>query len=140
MIKRLVALLFLTSVANAGLLDAVNSLDILDAKGEINGRFGQEYFQQDSSISNNITMSVLQGIRFKQAQFVEPYIGFNKAQATYIAGSGNTESVWGGVRVRDFLPPLMFGVEYRSTVEPSNPSIKSVVGYVQFHQGWDLWK
>ena len=128
------ALMFLSSSAYAG------SLDILDARGGFDARIGQEYFQADGSVHNNIVMFVNQGIRFRQAPWIEPYVGFNKAQATYIVGSGDTESLWGGIRNTTFLNGVTFGLEYRSTVVPDDPSIKSVVGYVSLHEGWDLNK
>jgi len=126
-------LLLLTCLAFAG------PLDILDAKGEFGGRFGQEYFEADGSIANNIIFNVTQGVRFQGAPWIEPYIGFNKAQAVFITG-GNTESLYGGVRNKTWLAPLQFGVEYRSTVVPQDPAIRSVVGYVSVYKGWDLNK
>src|SRR5690349_12433957 len=108
--KILIILLLLSSAAYAG------SLDILDARGSFNARIGQEYFQADGSIHNNIVMFVDQGLRFRQAPWIEPYVGFNKAQATYIVGSGDTESLWGGIRNTTLLNGVTFGVEYRSTV------------------------
>lgn len=131
-IKKLVALLFLSTMVHAG------PLDILDAKGSVGGRFGQEYFG-GSEVVSNIIFNVDQGVRFEGAPWIEPYIGFNKAQAAFIVGE-NTESLYGGVRNKTWLAPLQFGVEYRSTVLPDDPSIKSVVGYVAVYQGWDLHK
>lgn len=132
--KLLLALMFLSSVAYAG------PLDLLDARGNVTARVGQEYFQADGSLYNNIILVVDQGIRFQGAPWIEPYVGYNKAQATYIVGSGNTESLWGGIRNTTFLPNVTVGLEYRSTIVPDNPSIKSMVGYVQLHKGWDLLK
>ena len=114
-------------------------LDILDANLDLGARVGQEYFQADGSVTNNIIMNVTQGIRFEGAPWVEPYIGFNKAQAIFILG-GNTESLYGGVRNRTFLPSFQFGMEYRSTIVPDSPSIKSIVGYVAFYKTIDLHK
>lgn len=131
--KILIALMLLSSLAYAG------PLDILDAKGEFGGRFGQEYFQADGSVENNIIFNVTQGVRFKAAPWIEPYVGFNKAQAVFILGN-NTESLYGGIRNKTWLAPLQFGMEYRSTVVPSNPAIRSVVGYVSVYEGWDLNK
>lgn len=125
-------LLMLTNVASA------SSLDLLDAKGGFDARLGQEYFQANGSITNNIVMNFTQGVRFYAAPWVEPYVGYNKAQATYIVGSGDTESLYGGIRNRTWLPNMQFGLEYRSTVVPDNPSIKSIVGYVAIHEDWDL--
>lgn len=131
MFKKLLLLLLLSSTVHAG------PLDILDAKGEFGGRFGQEYFEADGSVANNIIFNVSQGVRFQGAPWIEPYIGFNKAQAVFITG-GNTESLYGGLRNKTFLAPFVFGAEYRSTVVPQNPAIRSVVGYVAVYQGWDL--
>lgn len=131
MIKRILALLLLASVVHAG------PLDILDAQGEFDTRFGQEHFIADGSTVNNITMNVQQGVRFKGAPWIEPYVGYNKAQALYIVG-GNTESVYGGFRNKTFLPPMQFGAEYRSTIVPDNPSIKSIVGYISVYKDWNL--
>ena len=129
--KILITLLFLSSVAYAG------PLDILDATGGFDARMGQEYFQADGSIYNNLVMNMYQGVRFEAAPWIEPYVGFNKAQATYILG-GDTESLYGGVKNKTWLAPFVFGLEYRSTVIPNDPSVKSVVGYVAVHNNWDL--
>jgi len=133
MIKKLLFLLLVPCLVHAG------PLDILDATAEFGGRFGQEYFQADGSIDNNIIFNFDQGIRFVGAPWIEPYVGFNKAQAVFILG-GNTESLYGGVRNKTFLPPFEFGMEYRSTLVPNNPSIKSVVGYVSVYKSVDLHK
>lgn len=125
--------MFLSSVAFAA------PLDILDANLDLGARVGQEYFQADGSIDNNIIMNVTQGVRFEGAPWIEPYVGFNKAQAVFILG-GNTESLYGGVRNKTFLPPFEFGMEYRSTIVPDSPSIKSIVGYVAFYKTIDLHK
>jgi len=81
--KLFLALMLLSTLAYTG------PLDILDAKGEFGGRFGQEYFEADGSIANNIIFNVTQGVRFQGAPWIEPYIGFNKAQTVFITG-GNT--------------------------------------------------
>lgn len=131
--KTLILLMLLSSVAYAG------PLDILDAQGEVGGRFGQEYFGGDMGFASNIIFNVSQGVRFQGAPWIEPYVGFNKAQAAFIIGE-NTESLYGGIRNKTWLAPLTFGVEYRSTVLPDDPSIKSVVGYVAVYKSWDLNK
>ncbi len=131
MIKKLFFLLLVPCLAHAG------ALDILDAQGEFDTRMGQEHFSADNSTVNNITMNVQQGVRFKGAPWIEPYMGFNKAQALYVVG-GNTESLYAGFRNKTFLPPFQFGMEYRSTIVPDDPSIKSIVGYVSVYKDWNL--
>lgn len=107
-------------------------LDILDMKGNMDGRF-----ERVSNADNfNMSMDITQGVRFVGAPWIEPYLSFSKYQQITIA---NTENTSIGLRNKTFIPPLTFGLEYRSIMEPAdqiNPHMW--VGYISVYKEWDL--
>jgi hypothetical protein len=124
--KKILFLLLISSPLVAG------PLDILDMKGNMDGRF-----ERDSDISNiNMSMDITQGVRFVGAPWVEPYLSFSKFQQINIA---NTEYIAMGARNKTFIPPLTFGLEYRNIMEPINqPNAYMWVGYVSVYKEWDF--
>lgn len=123
-------LLFLTSTCFAG------PLDILDAGGNLDGRFGRT--SSAESTNSEISLEVSQGIRFVGAPWIEPYIGFTKYEQF---DASNTEWVSFGVKNKTFLPPFTFGIEYRSMLAyaESTPS-NFTVAYVSVYKEWNLIK
>ena len=111
-------------------------LDILDAKGNFDGRFGRT--SSAENISSEISFDVSQGIRFVGAPWVEPYIGFTKYQQF---DANNIEWLSFGIKNKTFLPPFTFGVEYRNIVEPLDTAPSNLtVGYISIYKDWNLIK
>lgn len=109
-------------------------LDILDASGNFDGRFG--HTSSSDASSSEISFDMSQGVRFSGAPWIEPYIGFTKYQQLNIA---NTEWISMGLKNKSFLPPFTFGIEYRNIIEPSDsPSSNLTVAYVSVYKDWNL--
>lgn len=109
-------------------------LDILDAVGNFDGRFGRTSSYQNTN--SEISFDMSQGVRFVGAPWIEPYIGFTKYQQLE---STNTEWLAFGVKNRTFLAPFTFGFEYRDVVEPTDASPNNLlVGYISVYKDWNL--
>lgn len=124
--KKNLVLLLISSPLFAG------SLDILDMKGNMDGRF-ERVSTQDNY---NMSMDITQGVRFVGAPWIEPYLSFTKYQQIDIA---NTENMAMGIRNKTFIPPLTFGLEYRNMMEPADEVYPHMwVGYISVYKEWDL--
>lgn len=109
-------------------------LDILDAKGSFDGRFGRTSTYDGTT--REISLDISQGVRFAGAPFVEPYVGFSKYQQLEAT---STEWISMGIKNKTFLPPFTFGFEYRDIVEPTeNPNSYMIIGYVSIYHEWNL--
>lgn len=124
--KKLFLILLISSPLFAG------PLDILDMKGNMDGRFDRVSTQDNF----NMSMDITQGVRFVGAPWIEPYLSFSKFQQIDVA---NIENMSMGVRNKTFIPPLTFGLEYRNIMEPADEPISHMwVGYISVYKEWDL--
>lgn len=124
--SKILILLLISSPLFAG------PLDILDMKGNMDGRF-----ERVSSQNNfNMSMDITQGVRFQGAPWIEPYLSFSKYQQLDVA---NIENMAMGIRNKTFIPPITFGLEYRNVMEPADEITPHMwVGYISVYKEWDL--
>jgi hypothetical protein len=117
-------------------ISLASPLDILDANGNFDGRFGRNSSEEGDT--SEISFDMTQGVRLVGAPWIEPYLGFSKYQQLDVV---NTEWLSMGIRNKTFLPPFTFGLEYRSVVEPiDSPNPHIIVGYVSAYKEWNLKK